>query len=176
MNVRVSLLEHGEADEASSFLQSEFWGDFKAESGWRPLRFVLEAEHPGTGAQLLLLLRRLPAGFSFAYVPHGPEMDIPAAERAAFLSGLSDALRPYLPRGCLFVRFDPPWYSCEEAAPSSQGADDEAGADSGAHSLFVEELRPAIGAPLRRAAADVQPPDTVLVDLRPSEGAILAAM
>ncbi|MBL8966099.1 MAG: peptidoglycan bridge formation glycyltransferase FemA/FemB family protein, partial [Spirochaetaceae bacterium] len=36
--------------------------------------------------------------------------------------------------------------------------------------------RPAVGAPLRRAAADVQPPDTVLLDLRPSEAELLAGM
>jgi lipid II:glycine glycyltransferase (peptidoglycan interpeptide bridge formation enzyme) len=166
MNLRVSPLERGEAVEASSFLQSEFWGDFKAEFGWKPLRFSLAAEPSGTRARLLLLLRSLPAGCSFAYVPHGPEIAVPEAERAAFLAGLSRALRPFLPRRCLFIRFDPPWYASESSA---EGEGEEAVAKA-------EATRPAIGPPLRRAAADVQPPDTVLVDLGKSEEAILAAM
>jgi lipid II:glycine glycyltransferase (peptidoglycan interpeptide bridge formation enzyme) len=165
MIVRVFPLEPGAEDRASSFLQSAFWGDFKAEYGWKPLRFVLEAETSGMRSHLLLLLRRLPAGYSFAYVPHGPEMDVPLTERAVFLAALSDALRPFLPSRCLFIRFDPPWYAVEDIE-----------ADALSHSLDVEAMRPSIGAPLRRAAADVQPPDTVLVDLRPGEEALLAAM
>jgi lipid II:glycine glycyltransferase (peptidoglycan interpeptide bridge formation enzyme) len=154
--------------EPASFLQSVFWGEFKAEYGWTPLRFSVEAGPSGGKTRILLLLRRLPAGFCFAYVPHGPETEPPEAGGAAFLAELSKALRPFLPKRCLFIRFDPPWYALETA--------DEAEADSRAGPGGVEALRPAVGKPLRRAAADVQPPDTVLVDLRPSEEEILAAM
>ena len=42
--------------------------------------------------------------------------------------------------------------------------------------IEIEAARPAVGFPLRRAVVDVQPPDTVVVDLRQSEEAILAAM
>jgi lipid II:glycine glycyltransferase (peptidoglycan interpeptide bridge formation enzyme) len=54
-----------------------------------------------------------------------------------------------LPRSVAFIRFDPPWFG-EEA--------------------------PAIGPPLIKAPADVQAPDTVLLDLSPPEGEILARM
>jgi lipid II:glycine glycyltransferase (peptidoglycan interpeptide bridge formation enzyme) len=163
MNLRVIPLDRGAADSAASFLQSGFWGEFKSGYGWTPLRFVIEAEPGGQQTQLLLLIRRLPAGFSFAYVPHGPEIEVPETERAAFLAQLSTALRPFLPRRCIFFRFDPPWYAIEHIADSDPGPK-------------VEALRPSIGRPLRHAAADVQPPDTVLVDLRAGEADVLAAM
>lgn len=140
-------------------MQSRFWGDFKAEYGWKPI--CLSVEALSSAFQLLLLIRRLPAGFSFAYVPHGPELDIPEGEGAAFLAELARSIKPLLPPRCLFIRFDPPWFKVEALA-----SDDPSTA----------ALRPAIGWPLRRAAADVQVPDTVFVDLRPDEEQILAAM
>ena len=146
----------GDCDAAEGFLQSGFWGAFKSEFGWRPLHFVV---HYGDGRSPLLVLERgLAKGLSFAYVPHGPELDAPEGERARLLAALAQALRPRLSRGCLFVRFDPPWYLTEATPPSAA------------------VTRPAIGAPLRRAAADIQPPDTVLLDLRMAEDELLAAM
>jgi lipid II:glycine glycyltransferase (peptidoglycan interpeptide bridge formation enzyme) len=159
MNIRVFPSETA-PDRATSFLQSSFWGDFKAGYGWKPLRFMIVSGSSET--QILLLVKGLPAGLSFAYVPHGPEIESPPNERVAFLSELSEALRPYLPRRCLFLRFDPPWYMVEAAYYE--------------HGVDRENFRPKLGLPLRRAAADVQPPDTVLVDLSASEESILAAM
>jgi lipid II:glycine glycyltransferase (peptidoglycan interpeptide bridge formation enzyme) len=132
-----------------SFLQSRFWGAFKAEFGWSSLCF--DIAYGQEASSLLVLVRTLGGGLSFAYVPHGPELDLPEGERGAALAELAGALRPHLPRGCLFVRFDPPWVSEGEG-------------------------RPKIGAPLERAAADVQSPDTVLVDLARDEEDILASM
>jgi lipid II:glycine glycyltransferase (peptidoglycan interpeptide bridge formation enzyme) len=151
-----------------SFLQSEPWGDFKSIYGWKPLRFEFEID--GRSAVLLVLVKRMPAGFCFAYVPHGPALSPREGEGGQLLALLSEALRPYLPRACLFIRFDPPWYEVEKDAVDQE---DEAERRS---SSPVETRRSLIGAPLRRAAYDVQPPDTVLVDLRPSEESILGLM
>jgi Uncharacterized protein involved in methicillin resistance len=183
MDVKVSLSE-GTEDSSVSFMQSRFWGDFKAEHGWKPLVFNAEAQ--GCSFQLLMLIRRMPAGFSFAYVPHGPELEVADADAPDLLSSLAEALRPYLPPRCLFLRFDPPWYRVEEAArvENTTRADDAEGeiaasrgedsSDAPAQAATAE--RPAIGRPLREAAAYVQVPDTVLVDLGPDEAGILAAM
>jgi len=172
MTILVSRRPHGSADLASSFLQSDFWGDFKAEYGWTPLRLELVAQEAagavpeGAKLPLLLLINRLPAGSSFAYVPLGPELELQAGERAPFFAELSEKLRPLLPKGCLFIRYDPPWRVAETISPDEEGV---------AHAGDAL-ARPAIGPPLRRAAVDVQPPDTVFVDLRPTEEEILAAM
>jgi lipid II:glycine glycyltransferase (peptidoglycan interpeptide bridge formation enzyme) len=140
--------------EAASFLQSGFWGSFKARFGWAARAFLADwgGERP-----LLVIRRRLGPVFSFAYVPWGPELPpgFPNSdrERSSAMAELAIALRPLLPNSTAFIRFDPPWYT--------EGA---------------ETPPPSIGPPLARAAADVQPPDTVLVDLSPSERDILMNM
>jgi lipid II:glycine glycyltransferase (peptidoglycan interpeptide bridge formation enzyme) len=180
------FLDEDCADNAKSFLQSRFWAGFKAGYGWKPLILQVESGSPelssDAGAsgrcQLLALVRRLPGGLCFAYLPHGPELEIPEGERTAFLAELSEAMRPLLPARCLFIRFDPPWYRVSPSALGEAAEGEAVGDKAGpsAVSLNAEALRPSLGSPLRRSAADVQPPDTVLVDLGPSEADILAAM
>ena len=165
-------------DLAEGFLQSAFWGAFKAEFGWRPRHFRVEVEGIGS-APLIVLERNLGAGLRFAYVPHGPELEMPVESRSGFLADLARALKPRLGPRCIFVRFDPPWYLVEEPraeiqAASRTGTSAEAGAAPEVPASKVD--RPKLGAPLRRAAADIQPPDTVLLDLRPGEEELLAAM
>jgi lipid II:glycine glycyltransferase (peptidoglycan interpeptide bridge formation enzyme) len=97
---------------------------------------------------LLVLTRRLARTFRLAYVPFGPTFD-PGVDRGALLAGLARELRPLLPRGTFLLRFDLPWTRAVES-PCAPG--------------------------LRKAADDIQPPSTVIVDLRPDEEGILAAM
>jgi lipid II:glycine glycyltransferase (peptidoglycan interpeptide bridge formation enzyme) len=139
---------------AESFLQSGFWGSFKARFGWNARGFLVDWGELGQ-TPLMVIRRRLAPGFSFAYIPWGPELpkNFPAddSERKQALVDIAKALRPLLPKGTAFVRYDPPWFS--ENAPLS-----------------------AIYKPLSRAASDIQPPDTVLIDLRDNEDAILSGM
>jgi lipid II:glycine glycyltransferase (peptidoglycan interpeptide bridge formation enzyme) len=141
---------------AASFLQSDFWGEFKAHFAWTPLPFRAEWGGHGQQTPLLALYRTLAAGIGFAYIPWGPELPagFPAdgAARTLALRETAAALRPFLPHGAAFVRFDPAWHSAEN------------------------EARPPILRPLTRAAADIQAPDTVLLDLTPPPDAILAQM
>ena len=142
---------------AGSFLQSAMWGRFKSRFGWEAKAFLVEWAAPaGRIRPLLALCRRVAPGVCMAYVPWGPELpaDFPAGEgpRGKALAELAAALRPFLPRSAAFIRFDPPWLASGESA--AQG----------------------LPLPFRRAAADIQPPDTVVVDLAPSEQGILAAM
>jgi lipid II:glycine glycyltransferase (peptidoglycan interpeptide bridge formation enzyme) len=145
----------GSCNAAGSFLQSGFWGSFKARFGWNARPFMLNWE--GGCKPLLVIRRRLVSGFSFAYVPWGPELPegfsaLGEEARLCALAELAAALRRFLPRDTAFIRFDPPWYSQGASAP------------------------PPVGKPFSRAGADVQPPDTVLLDLRPSAQEILGAM
>jgi lipid II:glycine glycyltransferase (peptidoglycan interpeptide bridge formation enzyme) len=75
-----------------------------------------------------------------------------SAARTQALAALARELRPHLPGNTAFIRFDPPWYNAD-----GQGA-------------------PLLERPLVRAAADVQPPDTVLISLDRDDEALLAAM
>jgi lipid II:glycine glycyltransferase (peptidoglycan interpeptide bridge formation enzyme) len=76
-----------------------------------------------------------------------------AAAQETVLAFLCLALKPFLPRTCAFIRIDPPWHST--------------GADAAA---------PLLEKPFRRAAADVQPPDTVIIDLSKTVEDLLAGM
>ncbi|MDR3338302.1 MAG: peptidoglycan bridge formation glycyltransferase FemA/FemB family protein [Treponema sp.] len=168
----VSPAELSVCEEASSFLQSAFWGRFKARFGWKPYAFLVEwdaaeeALPAGSGpvgngntarSPLLVLSRPLFLGVTFAYVPWGPELpSLSAASdsiRTRALVELAKALRRYLPRSTAFIRFDPPWYR--------EGAD---------------ALPPLIGKPFSRAPADIQSPDTVIIDLTQDEETLLAGM
>jgi lipid II:glycine glycyltransferase (peptidoglycan interpeptide bridge formation enzyme) len=139
-------------DGAASFLQSAFWGTFKARFGWTAHAFL--ADWGEWGERPLLTLRRsLGLGVSFVYIPWGPELpEMDAASHQAALEELSRALRPFY-RDSAFIRFDPPWYTC--------GA---------------ETFPPALEKPLTRAAVDVQPPDSVLVNLNRPAATILESM
>jgi lipid II:glycine glycyltransferase (peptidoglycan interpeptide bridge formation enzyme) len=151
------LVEHADlayCDQSPTFLQSGFWGSFKARFDWKAHAFSV-GQTP-----LLVLTRPLALGVAFAYVPWGPQLSLgpqlsppDAAAASRGLAEIAQALRPLLPRNICFIRFDPPWHS--------QGENVEA---------------PQIAPPLVRAGSDIQAPDTVLVDLSPPPEEILSRM
>ncbi|MDR0685531.1 MAG: peptidoglycan bridge formation glycyltransferase FemA/FemB family protein [Spirochaetaceae bacterium] len=142
-------------ESAKSFLQSGFWGEFKASFSWTPFAFRVVWEN-GEEKTLLALYRPLVMGMGFAYAPWGPELPdgFPADDeaRTCALRETAEALRTFLPQSTAFVRFDPDWFSCEN------------------------EPRPAILRPFTRASSDIQPPDTVIIDLNQTDDQILAGM
>jgi lipid II:glycine glycyltransferase (peptidoglycan interpeptide bridge formation enzyme) len=151
-------------DNAASFLQSGFWGGFKERFGWNARPFLVRWETSSAPSRrvdlpLLVMHRPLALGASFAYVPWGPEppwgQEPPPGDEAktAMLRSLAEDLRALLPGNAAFVRFDPPWHT--------EGADVPA---------------PSLCAPFFRSAADVQSPDTALVDLSAGEEAMLNRM
>ena len=180
--VRLEPCDPGASDRgAASFLQTGFWGEFKAAAGWKPSHFHLAAGGLPEST-LLVLERRLAPGFSFAYVPHGPSVDPGEGARGALLSALARELRPRLGKDCAFVRFDPPWEFREPIPGGGEGAESEypspaAGslAPSAGTSKASGVRRPGVGAPLRKAA-DVQPPDTVILRVDRPDDEILAGM
>jgi lipid II:glycine glycyltransferase (peptidoglycan interpeptide bridge formation enzyme) len=157
-------------DDNDEMLQSGFWGQFKQAHGWGAHPFSVTAagaaratgepraaeETAASGKSagtfgILVLSRRLFRFLSLAYVPFGPVLD-PVDGRGALLSALARALRSHLPRTTLFLRFDLPW-SRKGEGPGASG-------------------RPrAI-----KAAGDMQPPNTVIVDITPPLAQVLASM
>jgi lipid II:glycine glycyltransferase (peptidoglycan interpeptide bridge formation enzyme) len=141
-------------DANEEMLQSGFWGRFKEAHGWQPHPFSVswsEAGRPASDFAVLVLTRRLVRTFTIAYVPFGPVQD-PLCGRGAFLSSLASALRGHLPRATLFLRYDLPWKK-EGEAPRARGR------------------RPVV-----KAASDMQPPSTVVVDIAPPLEDILKGM
>ncbi|HAH62227.1 MAG TPA: methicillin resistance protein, partial [Treponema sp.] len=163
------------ADSGGRFLQSQFWASFKAAHGWKQLRFEAAAESedisfPFSCSVLLRTFGKSPAVFSLAYVPMMPELPVKdrecveqLGEYAHLLMDFAAALKPYLPRNTLCVRFDPPldFQTC------------------GDRDFFVNSLKTlALAERLKivKTKVDIQPPDTVLLDITQSPDEMLAAM
>ena len=168
--LRLAALETADISvcrEAGSFLQSRFWGEFKARFGWKCFAFSALWEAAGAEYRLplLVLYRRLAPLSGFVYVPWGPELPQPfaglsaenAAGYSAALAGLASRLRSFLPRDTFCIRFDLPW----------------AGEDPA-----IVEFRDTrcFGRSLSPVSVTVQPPDTVIVDLSAAESEILSRM
>ena len=154
-------LEKNENAVSSGFLQSRFWADFKSLADWSYNRYEVSIDNGASNASpftLSVLERGLGAGLRFAYVPHGPETGsvTGTADRQGLVVALAEALRTRVSHACLFIRFDPAWYCAESAASSPPE-------------------RPVFGKPLRKAS-DVQPPDSVVLDVTRSDEELLAGM
>lgn len=156
--MRLSTAEDCRSDRAAgSFMQSRFWGLFKARTGWEAYEVSGAFGEHAPPIRILVLRRRLARVFSFLYVPHGPPEDFAGSQlsRAARMRALGQ-LASALARtfGCrnLFIRFDLDWER-DSAGKSDLPAD----------------------VPLRRGA-DVQVPDTVILDLSASEKELLEGM
>jgi peptidoglycan pentaglycine glycine transferase (the first glycine) len=95
------VAEHPRGD----FLQSWQWGEFKAESGWRPRRLLfLHAERIEGAASVLE--RRLPLGLgALLYCPRGPVVDYGTPQLATrFLDALRQSVRGH---GAVLLKIDP---------------------------------------------------------------------
>ncbi|MCE1195596.1 peptidoglycan bridge formation glycyltransferase FemA/FemB family protein [bacterium] len=137
-------------------MQTRFWGRFKRLTGWRAYACAVGGEPDGTG-EVFALVRPLGAGYSFAYLPHGPAEPIGCADPCAYLTSLAAAIAAGIGGRLLFLRFDLTW--------DRDGAAGRALAEAlGRHDCL-----------LRRGSA-VQVPDTVILDLRRPEEELLAAM
>jgi lipid II:glycine glycyltransferase (peptidoglycan interpeptide bridge formation enzyme) len=148
---RISIKELTPREEYNGFLQTEFWASQKGSFGWKAEAVKWRrGEERGT---LLILIRSLPGGLTLAYVPGGPDAASGAHDREQFLVELSRELRGILPLFCFFIRYDLPEFS---------SADDAA---------------PAYPESLKKAPLDIQPPDTVVLDLTGGyEESLLPAM
>jgi lipid II:glycine glycyltransferase (peptidoglycan interpeptide bridge formation enzyme) len=141
-----------------SFLQTDFWAAFKERTGWKAARFSVSfPEEPSFHAELSVLTRHLWAAYTFAYVPHGPNLVPRGADAGEYLEALAEALRPFLGGKCTFIRFDLPWESVSGEA------------------IYLENYIK-FGKVKIQSSNEVQVPDTVILDLGQSEESILAGM
>ncbi|MDR2491812.1 MAG: peptidoglycan bridge formation glycyltransferase FemA/FemB family protein [Spirochaetaceae bacterium] len=184
-------------DRAGSFLQSAFWAGFKAQFGWdmRPFRVELESGCCEEAAEaalppfaLMVLCRRLAPRISFAYIPWGPELKTVnfggRPPPALLLREIAEAVLPQLPPDTAFLRIDPPWFVCEGAdgwflryadMPAKESVCTEAAAAEWGNARAAAALDLRKGG-WHRAFADIQAPDTVVLDIAAPVDAILAGM
>ena len=136
--------------ETDSFLQTPFWAEVKAAEGWRPYFFDED------GGRILLLVRTLRRGLAVGYVPFGWGRSAVTPQSAA---EKSRRWKKETGEPLFLVKWDLPLYAVF-------------GREEGIDSRFDF----GIGAPLKKAVADIQPPDTTILDLTKSDEELSAAM
>lgn len=164
---------HEAVPGSDNLFQSGFWARFRETDGQESLSFRLEID--GTAYPLVLSIRRGKSGGKYAYIPRGPVPDPGEGGRGPFLEDLAEALRGHLPANLACIRFDTvfpsPYTGPEYYNPKGQW--------KGAPRAQVRELRMNWGTrahALRKAPLDHLSPDTVIIDLREPEEAILSRM
>lgn len=151
--VKTALIDLKELDRNNEMLQVSFWGELKGSFGWRPV--AASAEFNGYKAKLLILIRKIGPGISLAYVPYGDFNEEYITNKEDFLRNLSKALKPLLPKEVKFIRYDLKWYTEGE----------------GGRKVLLKT-----GKRLHKAAMNIQPPSTVMLDLTQTEEELLKGM
>lgn len=128
-----------------SFLQSWQWGEFQKKTGKKAWRLTVREQGCAKMAAQAIKLS-LPFGQSLLYVPHGPVGPFERVAFEALLGGLSSLAQE---EKCLFLRLDPPWL--KDAPEATQLA--------------------SLG--FKKAHKDIQPSQTLLVDLEPEEEQVI---
>jgi lipid II:glycine glycyltransferase (peptidoglycan interpeptide bridge formation enzyme) len=140
-------------------LQTPAWGELKSAFGWQAASLVSGGQHPAlsgnAGAQVLF--RRLPLGFSVAYIPRGPVSDNKNNEWFAWEPFWLDIDIFCHRRKAVFLKVEP---DCWENSIS----------DGEAKVARIEK------AGFQRSQMDIQPARTLVVDLTGSEEQILGRM
>jgi len=161
--LNISQAELSVCESAGSFLQSSMWGEFKSRFGWSARAFLVELSENEEKKTfpLLVLCRKLLPGFSFAYVPWGPELpeNIAQNEKEKAASEIAKKIKPHLSRNNVFIRFEPPWHVNNEQVTDNK-----------------EKKNSFLSAGFKAAAATVQPPDTVIINLKDGSEEILSQM
>ena len=149
-------------------LQTREWAGIKARYGWQAEPFVWRGEGGQVVAAALLLHRRLPSPlpWSVLYAPKGPLLA--SWEDADLRVRVLDDLQAYARRtGAIFLKIDPD-VVVGTGVP---------GEDVAQETVLGNEVRQTLRhRGWRFSAEQVQFRNTVLLDLTPSEDALLAAM
>mgnify|MGYP006299610841 FL=1 len=159
-----------------NLMQSARWARAKRRQGAEVRPFWLRSRF-GEGS-VLVVLQGYTETHRAAYLPWGPDLDVPADEQGAFLEELSEQLRRRLPDDLAFLRFDLPWRS-----PFDREAQEEEGPRQmqpvALPPAWIRSTRLNFGTSrhkLRKAPTDLQPTDTVLIDLTLPDAELLARM
>lgn len=137
----------------AGFLQSYEWGEFKEKFGWRAERYIF-VDSGDIIATAQILIHALPFGKSFAYVPQGPVIDYETEKKET----VAEILK-LMKKNCskqIFLRVEP-------------ALEKETVAGKRAVVIFHE-----FG--FKRSFEDIQPADTLILDLTKSEDELLLEM
>jgi len=148
-------------------LQTAEWGDLKAGFGWAALRLMCD----GIGVQVLF--RRLPLGLSVAYIPK-PTSNLISEASSLFWQELVGLCWS---KGAVFLKIEPDeWQTGATVPPEAAEQIKDTGLVTAGQAGADKRALRAIQPDVRRSAFNIQPPRTIIVDLRGSEDDILSRM
>jgi len=167
--IKVDIEKVSSTQNASSFLQSDFWASFKEKHGWASYHLYVKHQKDGVDASFYftLLTRCLKKPFFIGYVPMFPNI---LSEKEAYpelFTAIAKAFYEKFKLTLIFIRFDLDLsYKVDNALGEASGAD--------------EAKRPKLnlkknnGFYLSKSKTDIQPPDTVILNLTLSEDELLS--
>lgn len=139
-------------------LQTSAWGELKADFGWDVTRVVVG----DLGAQVLF--RRLPLGFTLAYIPKGPVRALESENHPSFESVKNSwaDLWPAVDAVCrtrksVFLKVEPDLWSLDQPDEDGAGRMEQPGG-------------------FRPSSHSIQPPRTLVVDITGDEARVLSRM
>lgn len=155
--------------------QTSFWGKIKEVcNSQTPYYFWVTAqfendENENSANQynfpLLVMVRRTKAGTVYAYAQRAPAVNIGEEFRSLLLEDIAEALKEFLPKETVFVRFDLPWpkYSKKNEDLRNELLELSMNFGTRTHNL-------------RKAPSNYLCPNTILLDLRFPPEKLLASM
>ncbi len=163
LKVKVSLSDNKNTIFSDSFLQTPFWAKFKSRHGWKSLRFNITVTDGNCTVQMdiSVLVRTFARFFSLAYIPLAPVFNPEVFDFTGyfdFLVKITEQLKVFLPKRTIYVRYDPP--VCYKNDFTKED--------------FVNIMTQCHK--LKKPLSDIQPPDTVILNLMQTEDEIIAGM
>ncbi len=138
--------------------------------------FVESGDESYFVGDILVLIQKVDAQHSIAYVPYGPEIEPSEENQGYFLEQLSESLRDYLPSNCIMIRYDLSW---ESHWAKDDDCYDLHGNWIGAPDRKIQELRLNFATEnwnLKKANTDILPSNTVFLNLTKKSDTLLAQM
>ncbi|RIJ46009.1 peptidoglycan bridge formation glycyltransferase FemA/FemB family protein [Maribellus luteus] len=186
MDCTIVQKEIEEIKPSNILSQTPFWGRLKDKQGFQPKGFEISVSKDtlfshgdvqgNESDDLLVLIKYIDATHCFAYVPYGPELEPEFENQGVFLEQLSETIKPYLPRNCIFIRYDLAWQN-------QWSADDDYfdahGNWTGPPDEQVQEFRvnyKTINWRLKKSPSDILPKNTFFLDLTQQEDTLLSNM
>lgn len=166
ISINLSPLKDGDQDGSVHFLQTSFWAQFKTMHGWSFSMYAVQItkDDETIQTQCIVLLRSIKF-FTLCYIPMGlllPEncsIKYTTLEYFKILSLFCNQLKSQLPKLTLCIRLDPP--------VALNSLSDKAD--------FFHLLKTS-RSPIITSSSNIQPPDTVLLNITQSTDDLLKNM
>lgn len=186
MNCKVEKKSIEDLNSTKVLPQTPFWARVKRKQGFIPKGFeltvskdlIINSADPLVKKvdDILVLIRYVDNANCFAYVPYGPKLEPDFENQGLFLEQLSETIRPHLPSGCMFIRYDLIW---QNQWSTEDEYFDNFGNWKGPPPSQIQEFRvnfKTINWNLKKSTGDILPKNTFFVDLTLQEEKLLMNM